>query len=313
VNCMEEQIRISAFRWLEQQTAIYGDVLPYQLLQQGFDYQGERVTIIGPQGIWKPKQLRLIPISITTAPNGPYDDYSDERGLIIYRYRGTDPYHRDNVGLREAMRQTVPLIYFHGISNGKYFASWPIFVVNDNPAELSFTIAFDDHRSADLYSRQFTNSNSPNVFNEYIVQEEADYRRHYTTSIIRSRLHQSAFRVRVLEAYSEQCAFCRLRHPELLDAAHIIPDTDPRGIPSVTNGLSLCKIHHAAFDRNIIGVTPEYQIKVKEEVLKEIDGPMLKHGIQQLHAQKIVLPHNKSLWPDQEKLEERYVHFVKAQ
>lgn len=57
---MEEQIRIAAFNWLEQQTAIHGDVLPYHLLMQGFIYQDQRVTIIGQQGIWKPKQFRQI-------------------------------------------------------------------------------------------------------------------------------------------------------------------------------------------------------------------------------------------------------------
>lgn len=307
---MEAQIRIAAFKWLEQQTALHGDVLPYKLLHQGFEYQGERVTVIGQQGIWKPRQFHLIPISITTSINGPYDDYPDETGLTIYRYRGTDPNHRDNVGLREAMRQNVPLIYFSGVSTGKYFASWPVFVVNDNPANLSFSITFDDHRSADLYTRQFSNTNSPNLFDQYMILEEAAYRRQYATSTVRTRLHQSSFRIRVLEAYREQCTFCMLKHPELLDAAHIIPDSNPRGVPSVTNGLSLCKIHHAAFDRNIIGVTPEYQIMVREEVLKEVDGPMLKHGIQQLHEQKLVLPHRKALWPDQEKLQERYYDFV---
>lgn len=306
---MEEQIRIAAFKWLEQQTAIHGDVLPYQLLQQGFEYQGERITVIGRQGIWKPKQFRMIPISITTSPNERYDDYPDERGLV-YRYQGTNPNHWDNVGLREAWKQKVPLIYFRGISVGKYFAAWPVFVVHDDPTALSFTVAFDDHRSADLYSRQY--SGDIDAFDHYIVQKETEFRRQYATSTVRTRLHQSSFRVRVLEAYSEQCAFCRLRHPELLDAAHIIPDTDPRGVPSVTNGLSLCKIHHAAFDRNIIGVTPEYQIRVREEILREVDGPMLKHGIQQLHEQKLILPHRKNLWPDQAKLEERYYDFSRA-
>jgi hypothetical protein len=36
---------------------------------------------------------------------------------------------------------------------------------------------------------------------------------------------------------------------ELLDAAHILPDGHPKGEPVVPNGLALCKLHHAAFDR----------------------------------------------------------------
>lgn len=307
---MEDQIRLAAFRWLEQQTGIYGDVLPYSLLNHGFYFQGERITLIGQRGIWKPKQFAQIPISITTSVNGPYDDHSDENGFIIYKYRGENPLNWDNVGLREAMLQRIPLIYFHGISTGKYFACWPVFVIYDNPSSLSFTIAFDDTSIAKLHSANDIDSTF--TIGDKLVKDETFYRRQYTTSIVKSRLHQSAFRIRVLEAYDEQCAFCRLKHPELLDAAHIIPDTDPRGIPSVTNGLSLCKIHHAAFDRNIIGETPDYQIMVKKEILEEKDGPMLKHGIQQLHQQKIKLPRSRNLWPDQEKLEERYYRFTKA-
>jgi hypothetical protein len=31
-----------------------------------------------------------------------------------------------------------------------------------------------------------------------------------------------------------------------------------------TNGLSLCKIHHAAFDRGIIGIRPNYVIEIRK-------------------------------------------------
>lgn len=309
---MEEKIRIAAFHWLEQQTAIHGDVLSYDIMQKGFVFNGERVTVVGPQGIWKPKQFQLIPLSIIAVSNGPYDDRADDNGLIIYRYRGTDPYHKANVGLREAMRKKVPLIYFHGVTKSRYFVSWPAFVVDDSPHTLSFTIALDDIYSTSLYSEQFKVNSNSHAFDQYVREDTAQYRQMYTTSTVKTRLHQRSFRERVLEAYSKQCAFCRLRHPELLDAAHIIPDSEERGTPIVNNGLSLCKIHHAAFDKNILGVTPEYQITVREQILQEIDGPMLKYGIQQLHQQKIVLPRSKKLWPDQERLEERYSKFIKV-
>ena len=71
---------------------------------------------------------------------------------------------------------------------------------------------------------------------------------------------QRTFRERVLRAYQEQCAICRLRHQELLDAAHILPDGDPRGEPVVSNGLALCNLHHAAYDRNILGITPQLKV-----------------------------------------------------
>ncbi len=79
--------------------------------------------------------------------------------------------------------------------------------------------------------------------------------------------------------------------PELLDAAHIVPDTEPMGDAVVPNGLSLCKIHHPAYDSHIIGISPEYDVSVRRDILEEIDGPMLRHGLQELEGGRILLPH----------------------
>jgi putative restriction endonuclease len=103
-----------------------------------------------------------------------------------------------------------------------------------------------------------------------------------------------------------------LRHTELLDAAHIIADANDEGIPIVPNGLSLCKIHHAAFDKNIIGISPDYQVRIREDILAEIDGPMLKFGIQSLDKSKIILPRNPIERPDRDRLRERFDEFMKA-
>src|SRR5512144_2289313 len=106
---------------------------------------------------------------------------------------------------------------------------------------------------------------------------------------------------------------CRLRHAELLDAAHILPDGHPRGLPVVPNGLSLCKIHHAAFDRNILGVRPDYVIEIRSDVLAEVDGPMLRHGLQDLHRANLAVPPRRTQdQPDPARLEERYERFRAA-
>jgi putative restriction endonuclease len=126
---------------------------------------------------------------------------------------------------------------------------------------------------------------------------------------VRVRLHQRAFRERVLEAYQRQCAFCRLRHDELLDAAHLIPDADPAGDPAVRNGVSLCALHHAAFDKYFIGIRPDYILEVREDLLKEKDGPTLAHAIQGMHHQKIVLPRRSEHLPAVDSLAMRYELF----
>ena len=43
--------------------------------------------------------------------------------------------------------------------------------------------------------------------------------------------------------------------------------------------------------------------------MEEHDGPMLRHGLQELHDHKIILPHHKTDWPDRERLEVRRGEF----
>jgi putative restriction endonuclease len=110
----------------------------------------------------------------------------------------------------------------------------------------------------------------------------------------------------VITAYSHRCTVCRLAHTELLDAAHIIPDSDDRGEPIVQNGLSLCKIHHAAYDTDILGISADYRVHISKNVLEEKDGPMLRHGLQELNGTLIVLPVRASDCPDRERLAQRF-------
>jgi putative restriction endonuclease len=63
---MEDVIRLAAFKWLEDQVRTRGDVLPRKLLEQGFYFVGQHITLVGPQGIWKPKVFKQIPISLST-------------------------------------------------------------------------------------------------------------------------------------------------------------------------------------------------------------------------------------------------------
>jgi putative restriction endonuclease len=259
---------------------------------------------MGPQGIFKPKIFRWLPLSITTVAGGPYKDHVSADGLVLYKYRGTDLNHRDNSGLRDAMNRRVPLIYFHGVVPGKYLASWPVFIVADSRESLTFTVMVDDPTTL----RNWVTPSSPPVEPD----EETLLRRLYITRQVRQRLHQHAFRERVLRAYRTHCTCCRLAHAELLDAAHIIPDAEQEGEPKVSNGLALCKLHHAAFDANILGIRPDYLIEIRPDVLEEQDGPLLLHGLQGLHNRAIELPGSRAHYPDRFLLEKRFEDFKKA-
>jgi putative restriction endonuclease len=134
--------------------------------------------------------------------------------------------------------------------------------------------------------------------------------RRYAERLSKQRLHQPAFRAGVMLAYQSRCTICALKHADLLDAAHIIEDGRPGGDPVVPNGLALCKIHHAAYDRSILGVSPDLTVHIDRGVLDEVDGPMLRHGLQDFHGAKLrVLPPRRKDQPDRERLAERFERF----
>jgi putative restriction endonuclease len=299
IGSRDIEIRRAVFDWLTEQRQEHGEALSRTSLE-AFSLDGKRIPLMGPQGIWKPAVCEL-PLSITTIVRGPYADAFDERtGALSYAYRGTDPGHKDNVGLRTAHDERVPLVYFHSVEPGAYVAAYPAFVVGDDPAALRFAIQVDDISAA--YASA-TNQ---------VADDGSEARREYVTRAVRQRLHQQLFRERVLRAYQERCALCSLRHQELLDAAHITPDSHPEGEPVVSNGVALCKLHHAAFDGLFFAVRPDYVIEVKPSILAEHDGPMLLVGLQQIHGKLLSLPPRLSDRPDPARLEQRYADFLRA-
>jgi putative restriction endonuclease len=292
-------IRLAAFKWLAEQVTAHGDVLPRTLLQEGFEFEGTRIPLVSPQGIFKPQAMDF-PLTITTTPEGPYSDSFAPDGLLAYRYRGTDPNHPDNVGLREALSRQRPLIYFHGIVPGKYLAVWPVYAVADDPSALTFRVAVDDIAAvAELPAGA-------------LLDPRTSVRRAYVTRTVKARLHQRSFRERVLAAYRSQCALCRLRHLELLDAAHFIPDPEPEGEPRVTNGIALCTLHHGAFDAFILGISPDFKVHIRQDVLSEEDGPTLKYALQALDGITIALPQSRRDWPSRDALDWRFDRFKAA-
>lgn len=268
----------------------------------GFTYDGERISLLDRQrGIRKPLGwTSALAIRTTYTPPGatpPYVDAVGADGLQRYMYRGTDPSHPENRALRNAMERRQPLIWFVGVAPGLYDPIYPVYIVADEPASLQFAVALDE-------AQRFVG------LEELAVDED---RRAYVERITRQRLHQRVFRTQVLLAYEDRCALCSLKRAALLDAAHIIGDKEDGGEPIVPNGLSMCKIHHAAFDVGILGVRPDLSVHVRDDVLAEIDGPMLRHGIQDLHNQRLlVLPRQRAARPDTVRLEARYARFLDA-
>ncbi|MCY7298681.1 MAG: HNH endonuclease, partial [Ilumatobacteraceae bacterium] len=99
---------------------------------------------------------------------------------------------------------------------------------------------------------------------------------------------------------------------ELMDAAHILPDSDERGLPTVSNGMAMCTIHHRAYDQNFLGVSPDYVVRINERLLADRDGPMLLHGLQEMDGRALTVPSQRALRPDREFLAERFDGFRAA-
>ena len=250
----------------------------------------QRRLIDTTRGIWNPRDLNGT-LSILSSPGGPYDDREVEGGLFHYDYRAGS-IKGDNTKLRRAGELALPLILLRKIPTGELIPIFLVYVIGDSIINRQFTIAVDEALRL-----------MPDP------QHMSELERRYAERITRSRLHQSMFRGMVVRAYEVRCAVCHLRHGELLDAAHITADSDEAGLAVVTNGLALCKIHHAAYDRNLMGIDPDYRVQINAALLGEVDGPMLKHGLQEMHGATIVLPTNPSERPDRERLQTRFELF----
>jgi putative restriction endonuclease len=250
----------------------------------------ERLVDGGGGGIWNPRGYQAT-LTIVTSPDGPYPDREIDGGLLQYSYQ-KGPEGGKNLKLRAAMELSLPLIRLNKIGKNAYSPIYPVFVVGDNPITREFTLTVDEV----LRSVPLGHQLSP--------IEKA-----YAARIIQQRVHQPAFRARIMLAYDGQCTVCNLKHPELLDAAHIIEDGAPGGDPVVSNGLSLCKIHHAAYDRQLMGIDPDYVVHVNTDLLLEVDGPMLRHGLQEMHGRALTTPTRRRDRPDPERLDPRFSQF----
>lgn len=146
---------------------------------------GESIFLLGSKGKWKPKQLEF-PISIMSDPKGKYPDGFITESLLHYSYEGTDPNLWTNSLLREIMQNKIPLIFLLKILKGKYFVYFPVYIINDEPNALRFTVAVETQFK---YKEEEPVVEDPKII--YIRQE-------YATREVKQRIYQQTFRELVL-------------------------------------------------------------------------------------------------------------------
>jgi putative restriction endonuclease len=301
----DEAMRLAAFERLRRlrETRSF---LTGQDIDAGFDFRGQRIPFVNPRrGIFKPHQMtRLLSIKTVIPKRGArvwYDDQReahrqifDEGESVDYAFMGDRPDAAENRWLREAMQAHVAIIYFLGIAPGKYEPIFPTFVIGWDASTLKARIAFG-------VSDQPVAS-----FSEAIAE------RRYALRIVKQRLHQVSFREAVIDAYGGRCSLSGLPEPLLLDAAHIIRDSDEQlGQPTVRNGIPLSKVHHAAFDAHLIGIDPDHQIHISQRLLSQNDGPMLE-ALKGLKGGKLREPLRPADRPDRDRLAVRFEAYSRA-
>lgn len=113
------------------------------------------------------------------------------------------------------------------------------------------------------------------------------------------RYRDARFRPVVLQAYRYRCAVCGTAL-KLVEAAHIVPVSDPRSNDDVTNGIALCRLHHGAYDNGLMGIQSNYSIVLNPEAIRRLDDANLKDGLdvfQQVLPGSIRLPASLEVQP----------------
>ncbi|ETX13393.1 hypothetical protein OCH239_10450 [Roseivivax halodurans JCM 10272] len=300
---MDDALRAAAFSHVRGLVQRHG-LITSEHLKAGFSFRGERVPLINPQrGIFKPRSMRhLLSIRTVFPKKGAKVWYDDQRRVheqiyagsetVDYAFMGDNPDAADNRWLREAYDNAIPIIYFLGVAPGHYQALTPVFVSGWNPSLLKADIVFGEEHT----------SSAP---------QDAVERR-YGLRQVKQRLHQATFRAAVMSAYGGRCALSRLPVTRLLDAAHIMPDANEAlGQPLVQNGLPMSKIHHSAFDSQLIGIDPDFRVHVSPQLMEENDGPVLE-AMKELHGDLIHLPARSRDYPDRDRLAARFADFQAA-
>lgn len=112
------------------------------------------------------------------------------------------------------------------------------------------------------------------------------------------------FQPAVLRAYRYRCAVCGWAM-KLVDAAHIIPVSCPESTDEVTNGLALCRLHHAAYDNGLLGVQSDYSIAINPQYLERLKSLKLEDGFEEFKSSlpdKIIVPVEREVRPSPKNL-----------
>jgi putative restriction endonuclease len=115
---------------------------------------------------------------------------------------------------------------------------------------------------------------------------------------VKQRRGQEYFRDAVINNFGGRCGVTGLSVRELLIASHILPwGTHPAERWNVRNGLSLSRLHDAAFDRGLITFDDDLKLQLSPRLKRELSQPAVETNFGVFVSQPLDLP-NDAAWPD---------------
>ncbi len=108
---------------------------------------------------------------------------------------------------------------------------------------------------------------------------------------VKTRVNQSVFRQMVLANYSAKCAISGIDIPELLLASHIMPwsiNEEHRLNPE--NGICFSALYDKAYDKGIIGITPNYEVIFSTSLKSKKETSFYKNNFAPIENLKISEP-----------------------
>ncbi|MCC5828807.1 MAG: HNH endonuclease [Phycisphaeraceae bacterium] len=107
--------------------------------------------------------------------------------------------------------------------------------------------------------------------------EHAVSRRHGLVEVVR-QFREARFRPLVLRAYGYRCCLTGVAL-RLVDAAHIVPVSDPGSTDDPRNGLALNPLLHRAYDAGLLGLLPGGRTALNERRLDGLRAQRLDGGL----------------------------------
>ena len=285
VSSNDLSIRDAAIKHCRLLAAQWGEAVPASELKKGFPFQGAWIKLMGPQGVFKPKEISDGALTLLSTLASRYEDEEMSGDVMLYDYA---PPQRDyeNTGLKRLAAAGRSVIVLKQ--------------VNENPSEYMIwapvaIMGMDDVARKVKLNLAAANADVPAAEAAPIP---AAFSRAYAETIVKARLHQAHFRKATLRAYRSRCCVCALNEHKLLDAAHIVDDRLPEGLAQVRNGMSMCPTHHRAYDRGVLLVHEDYRTEVRRDRLNAADSNETRAMLLDFAGREINRPKDEAHWPD---------------